>query len=178
MTDQATWSWSRRVCRDGRRERFRPAERSAWQTWWRGRVPGGVLVAAAHEAERCGHGALAAAKEPGIGAVVAGSPCAVASELLAQETARGTQVIAWLRPERAVSQPDYPALVTHGDSDTRIPVGGAPRPVRPPGTKLWMISGVGRLGAFEGSPYECADRVSECLDAQCFSYGQASPRVP
>ncbi len=134
---------------------------------------------------------LSAAEEPGVGAVVADSPYAVASELLAQETARSTPFPAWLTPvfipavalladwrygididaltpERAVDRLGYPALVIHGDADTRIPVGHGARVAEagPAGTELWRVPGAEHVEAFEGSPYEYVERVAEYLDAR------------
>ena len=134
---------------------------------------------------------LAAAEEPGVGAVVADSPYAVASELLAQETARSTPFPAWLTPvfipavkllvdwrygididalapERVTARLDYPVLVIHGDADTRIPVSHGERVAEagPPGTELWRVSGVEHVEAFEARPAEYVGRVAEYLDAR------------
>ena len=132
---------------------------------------------------------LSAAGEPGIGAVVADSPYAVASELLAQETARSTPFPQWLTPvfipgvtlladwrygidvaalapEQAVTRLDYPALVIHGDSDARIPVDHGARVAKagPPGTELWRVAGADHVEAFEVSPDEYVERLAEYLD--------------
>ena len=132
---------------------------------------------------------LSAAGEPEIGAVVADSPYAVASELLAQETARSTPFPRWLTPvfipavtlladwrygidvgalspEQAVARLEYPALVIHGDSDARIPVDHGARVAEAgrPGTELWRVGGVDHVEAFEVSPDEYVERVAEYLD--------------
>ncbi len=134
---------------------------------------------------------LAAAEEPGIGAVVADSPYAVASELLAQETARGTPFPEWLTPafipavtlladwrygidinalapQRAVAGLEYPALVVHGEVDARIPVSHGVRVAAagPPGTELWRVAGADHVEAFANSPDEYAERVAQYLDAR------------
>ena len=134
---------------------------------------------------------LSAAEEPGIGAVVADSPYAVASELLAQETARRSPFPAWLTPafipavkllanwrygididalapEREVARLGYPVLVIHGDADARIPVGHGVRvaDAGPPGSELWRVPGVEHVEAFEASPAEYVKRVAEYLDAR------------
>ena len=134
---------------------------------------------------------LSAAGEPGIGAVVADSPYAVASELLAQETARSTPFPAWLTPvfipaadlladwlygidiatlapERAVSRLEYPVLVIHGDADTRIPVGHGARVAEAgaAGTGLWRVPGVEHVEAFGASPDEYLERVAGYLAAR------------
>lgn len=134
---------------------------------------------------------LSAAEEPGIRAVVADSPYAVASELLAQETARSTPFPQWLTPafipavklladwrygididalapERAVARLGYPALVIHGDGDTRIPVSHGARVAEagPPGTELWRVPGVKHVEAFEASPAEYVERVAQYLGAR------------
>ena len=134
---------------------------------------------------------LSAAEEPGIGAVVADSPYAVASELLAQETARSTPFPAWLTPvfipavslladwrygidigtlapEQAVARLDYPTLVIHGDADRRIPVSHGARVAEagPPGTELWRVHSARHVEAFESNPDEYVERVAEYLDAR------------
>ena len=134
---------------------------------------------------------LSAAAEPGIGAVVADSPYAVVSELLAQETARRSPFPVWLTPafipavkllvnwrygiyvgalvpEREVARLGYPVLVIHGDADARIPVRHGVRvaDAGPPGSELWRVPGVEHLEAFEASPAEYVKRVTEYLDAR------------
>ena len=132
---------------------------------------------------------LSAAGETGIGAVVADSPYAVASELLAQETARSTPFPQWLTPvfipavalladwrygididalapEQAVARLDYPVLVIHGEADTRIPVGHGMRVAEadPTGTEMWRVAGADHVEAFEGDPDEYVERVAAYLD--------------
>ena len=134
---------------------------------------------------------LSAAEEPEIGAVVADSPYAVVSELLAQETARSTPFPEWLTPifipaiilladwqygidinalapEQAVGRLDYPALVIHGDADTRILVSHGARVAEAGalGTALWRVPGADHVDAFESSPNEYVERVAEYLDAR------------
>ena len=134
---------------------------------------------------------LSEAEEPGVGVVVADSPYAVASELLAQETARSTPFPAWLTPvfipavalladwrhgigidalapERAVVGLGYPVLVIHGDADARIPVSHGARVAEagPPGTELWRVPGAEHVEAFERSPDEYVERVAEYLDGR------------
>ena len=134
---------------------------------------------------------LAAAAEPGIAAVVADSPYAKATQLLAQEISLRTPLPRWLTPifvpavsmmadvfydidigalapEDAVTDLAYPVLVIHGDADRRIPhshgrrVADAGRP----GSALWRVAGAKHVAAFENNPDEYEERVAEYLDSR------------
>lgn len=132
---------------------------------------------------------LAAAGEPAIGAVVADSPFARASDLIEQETARKTPFPRWLVPffvpaadllarlaygidlreavpEAAAAQLTYPLLIIHGEADQRIPVSHALRvhAASPPGSQLWTLPGVGHVGAYEADRSEYERRVIAYLE--------------
>ena len=131
---------------------------------------------------------LAAELEPGIAAVVADSPYASASELLANEAARQTPLPRWATPlfmplteviadrihgidigalktQRAAARLRYPLLVVHGDADTRIPVDHGERvaAAAPAGTVWWRTSGVDHADSFTTYPDEYVERVASYL---------------
>lgn len=131
---------------------------------------------------------LAAELEPRIAAVVADSPYASASELLAREAARATPLPGWLtpafmpatelladalygidvgalEPERAVASLGYPLLVIHGDADVRIPVGHGERvaAAAPPGTLFWRTTGAIHADSFTTYPERYVERVASYL---------------
>ncbi len=131
---------------------------------------------------------MAAAEEPLITALMADSPYADASDLIAREAARKTPIPLWLMPifipttklmakavygidigelvpERAVAGLGYTILVIHGADDQRIPieqgerVAGAARE----GSSLWRAPGVDHVDAFLTYPDEYVGRVDEYL---------------
>ncbi len=129
---------------------------------------------------------MAAAEEPAIRAVVADSPFAKASDLVAQETARKTVFPRWLVPiflptaklmasqlydvhlgklvpEEDVSRLSYPVLVIHGEGDTRIPFAHGQRvyEAAPAGSTFWLVPEVDHVDAFITHPEEYVDRVAE-----------------
>ena len=131
---------------------------------------------------------LAAELEPRIAAVVADSPYASASELLAREAARATPLPGWLtpvfmpatelmadalygidigalEPERAVAALGYPVLVIHSDTDMRIPVGHGERvaAAAPPGTLFWRTTGAIHADSFRTFPERYVERVASYL---------------
>lgn len=133
---------------------------------------------------------MAAADEPGIRAVVADSPYAAATDLIAHEAARSTPFPEWvmpvfiptaklmargiygigigsLRPEEAVARLGYPILVIHGDADERIQwqQGERVAAAAPEGTEFWLVPGVGHVDAFKSHPEEYTERVVEYLEA-------------
>ena len=129
---------------------------------------------------------MAAAEEPRITAVVADSPYADASDLIAREAARKTPFPLWLMPifipttklmakgiygidigelvpERAVARLGYPILVIHGTEDQRVPLEHGQRVVEAAktGSVLWRVPGVDHVDAFLTYPDEYVDRVTE-----------------
>lgn len=129
---------------------------------------------------------MAAAEEPGITAVVADSPYADATDLIARESARKTPFPEWLipifistaklmaneiygidigelAPERSVAELDYPILVIHGTGDERIPWEHGQRVAQaaPVGSILWRAPGVDHVDAFLTYPEEYVERVTE-----------------
>ena len=129
---------------------------------------------------------LAAAEEPRITAVVADSPYADASDLIAREAARKTPFPLWLMPifiptaklmakgiygidigelvpERAVSRLPYPILVIHGTGDQRVPLeqGRRVADAAAEGSLLWQAPGVDHVDAFLTYPDEYVERVTE-----------------
>ncbi|MCH7842880.1 MAG: alpha/beta fold hydrolase [Chloroflexi bacterium] len=129
---------------------------------------------------------LAAAEEPRITAVVADSPYADASDLIARESARKTPFPEWLIPifipttklmakkiygidigalvpERAVAGLGYPILVIHGTEDQRIPLEHGERVAKAAdvGSFLWRVPGVDHVDAFLTFPDEYVGRVAE-----------------
>ena len=129
---------------------------------------------------------MAAAEEPRIAAVVADSPYADATDLIAREAARKTPIPLWLMPifipttklmakgiygidigelapERSVERLEYPILVIHGTEDQRIPLDHGERVVKAAeaGSFLWRALGVDHVDAFLTYPDEYVDRVTE-----------------
>ena len=127
---------------------------------------------------------LAAVDEPGIRAVVADSPFATASELIAQEAARTTPVPQWAMPVfiptvklmsrgiygidigaldavKAVARLDYPVPIIHGAGDERIPVvhGERVAAAGQDGTVLWRTDNAGHVDSFGAYPDEYVRRV-------------------
>ncbi len=138
-----------------------------------------------------GTGILAAAEEPAIGALVADSPYANASDLIAQETARKTVFPEWiapvfipgarlltrsiyginisaLTPEKAVSRLSYPILVIHGEADTRIPVEHGRRVYQAAnsGSLIWLVPEVDHVDAFMDHPDEYVERVAAYFESR------------
>ena len=128
---------------------------------------------------------LGVADEPGIRAVVADSPYADVSDLIAQETARQTPFPEWLVPifvpgmkplarmlfgidvgklvpEEAVTALDFPILVIHGTGDERIPVehGVRVHMASHRDSVLWLVPDVGHADAFKERPEEYVERVA------------------
>ena len=129
---------------------------------------------------------MAAAEEPRITALVADSPFADASDLIAREAARKTPIPGWLTPifipaaklmakgiygidigelvpERAVTQLNYPILVIHGTGDQRIPWEHGQRvaDAAAEGSFLWLVPDVDHVDAFLAHPDEYVDRSTE-----------------
>ncbi|PKB84041.1 MAG: hypothetical protein BZY88_00810 [SAR202 cluster bacterium Io17-Chloro-G9] len=132
---------------------------------------------------------LAAAQEPGIGAVVADSPYAKASDLIAHEAARKTVFPGWLTPifvptsvliadwfygidlgsvvpEAAVAELSYPILVIHGTADSRIPYQQGQRVQQSAlaGSSIWLAPDVDHVHAFLTYPEEYVERVTVYLE--------------
>ena len=138
-----------------------------------------------------GTSVLALAVEPAIRALVADSSYAVASELIARETARKTPFPEWLvpifvpaaalfadllfdidlgalDPEEAVARIDYPILVIHGDADDRIPFehGYRLHASAHPESALWLAPGSDHVDAFLDYPEEYVDRVAAYFETR------------
>ena len=134
---------------------------------------------------------LAAADEPAVQAVVADSPFARATDLIAQETARKTPVPEWLAPaflpgagalallfhgidlrdsapDRAAGRLTYPVLVIHGEADERIPVEHGRRVYEsaPAGSELWLVPDAGHVEAYELQPREYERRLLAYLESR------------
>ncbi len=132
---------------------------------------------------------LAAAEEPAICALVADSSYAKASDLIAQETARKTDIPEWitpmfipgvkvmarvlydidigaLEPEEAAKLLSYPILIIHGTGDTRIPFEHSVRIHKTayPGSTLWLVPAVGHVDAFLTYPEEYVERLVDYFD--------------
>ena len=132
---------------------------------------------------------LAAAREPGIGALVADSPYAKASDLIAHEAARKTVFPRWITlifvptavlmanwfydidlgsliPEDAVVDLAYPILVIHGTGDSRIPYqhGQRVQQSAPAGSSIWLVPDIDHVDAFTTYPEEYVERVRAYLD--------------
>ena len=128
---------------------------------------------------------LGVSQEPGIRALVADSPFANASDLIAQEVSRQTPVPKWLvpvfmpgtvlaadllhdiklgelSPETAVADIGYPILLIHGVEDTRIPVeqGIRVHEAAHPDSILWLAPDVDHVDAFLTYPEEYTNRVA------------------
>jgi pimeloyl-ACP methyl ester carboxylesterase len=139
---------------------------------------------------------MAAADEPGIGAVIADSPFAEIGDLIAQETARKTPMpkaivpgflpaarvfadvfygidLGDLRPERDVSLLAYPVLVIHGEADERIPVSHGRRVAEkaPPGSEFWSLPRVDHVDAYLTMPEAYVERVVAYLASRFASAG-------
>ena len=129
---------------------------------------------------------MAAAEEPRITALVADSPYADASDLIAREAARKTPFPLWLMPifiptaklmakgiygidigelvpEQAVAGLGYPVLIIHGTEDQRVPLDQGQRVVQAAaeGSFLWRVPGVDHVDAFLTFPDEYVGRVTE-----------------
>jgi len=129
---------------------------------------------------------MAAAEEPRITAVVADSPYADASDLIAREAARTTPFPLWLMPifipttklmakgiygidigelvpEQAVAGLGYPVLIIHGTEDQRVPLDQGQRVFQAAveGSFLWRVPGVDHVDAFLTFPDEYVGRVTE-----------------
>ena len=132
---------------------------------------------------------LAAAQEPGIGALVADSPYGKASDLIAHEAARKTVFPGWLTPifvptavlmanwfygidlgslvpEAAVVDLPYPILVIHGTGDSRVPYQQGQRVLQSAlgGSTIWLVPDVDHVDAFATYPAEYVERVRLYLD--------------
>ena len=129
---------------------------------------------------------LAAAEEPRITALVADSPYADASDLIAREAARKTPFPLWLMPifipttklmakgiygidigalvpEEEAAHLDFPLLIIHGTDDQRIPLEHGERVFKAAkaGSIMWRAPGVDHVDAFLTYPDEYVDRVTE-----------------
>ena len=127
---------------------------------------------------------LSAVDEPGIRAVVADSPFATASELIAQEAARKTPFPKWTMPifiptvklmgkgiygidigalnaVKTVARLDFPVLIIHGAQDERVPVDHGERVAAAGrgGTILWITDNEGHVDSFKAYPDEYTRRV-------------------
>ena len=134
---------------------------------------------------------LAAAQELDFCALVADSPYAKASELIAQETARKTDFPEWIAPiflpgvklmarvlygfdigalvpEEAVKVLPYPIMVIHGTADARIPCDHGVRVYEAayPGSTIWLVSDVDHVDAFSTYPEEYVERVVDYFNGQ------------
>ncbi len=132
---------------------------------------------------------LAAAKEPAICALVADSPYARVSDLIAQETAQKTALPEWmcpvflpgvslicrllygvdigaLAPEEAVQYLPYPILVIHGIADSRIPFvhGVRVHEAAHPDSSIWLVPEVDHVDAYITYPEEYVDRILDYFD--------------
>jgi pimeloyl-ACP methyl ester carboxylesterase len=152
----------------------------------RGAEPG--RVAYVGRSMGAGIAIMAAAREPGVGAVVADTPFADIDDFIAQETARKTPIpkfavpafipaaglfasaiygidLGELKPEKDVSRLAFPVLVIHCEGDERIPVSQGRRVYQqaPEGSELWTIPGLDHLDAFSALPDEYIEHVSAYL---------------
>ena len=134
---------------------------------------------------------LAAAEEPHICALIADSPYAKASKLIAQETARKTDFPEWIAPiflpgvklmarvlygidigalvpEEAVKVLPYPIMVIHGTADARIPCDHGIRVYEAahPGSTIWLVPDVDHVDAFSTYPEEYVEKVVDYFDRQ------------
>ena len=128
---------------------------------------------------------LAAGDEPGIRAVVADSPFATASELIAQEAARTTPFPKWIMPifiptvklmgkgiygidigaldaVAGVARLDYPVLIIHSTKDERVPLSHGERVAAAgrTGILLWRAGNEGHTESFNAYPDEYAKLVN------------------
>ena len=138
-----------------------------------------------------GTAVLAAAEEPAIRALVADSPYAKVTDLIAHETARKTPFPEWivpifvpgarlaasllfdinlgaLVPEEAVTRLGYPILVIHGTGDERIDVehGVRVHMASHPESSLWLVTDVDHVDAFLTYPEDYVDRVASYFGAR------------
>ncbi len=128
---------------------------------------------------------LAAAREPRIQAVVADSPFADVSDLIAQETASTLGVPEWcipvfipamksqaalffgiqvgdIVPEAAIGAIDFPVFLIHGALDTRIAPSHTERlcaAAQRQGTTAWLVPGTDHVEAYERAPGRYAREV-------------------
>jgi fermentation-respiration switch protein FrsA (DUF1100 family) len=134
---------------------------------------------------------LSVVQEPEIQALVADSPYADVSDLIAQETVRKTPFPGWLVPafiptaklmadklygidvstlvpEQTVTEISYPILVIHGTEDTRIPFDHGVRvhEASNPESKIWLVPEVGHVDAFLTHPDEYVERVDDYFKAR------------
>ena len=134
---------------------------------------------------------LAVAEEPAIWALVADSPYAKASELIAQETAAKTVFPEWITPifmpgvklvarisygfdigalvpEEAVKLLPYPIMVIHGTADTRIPYDHGVRvhEAAHPESRIWLVPEVDHIDAFQTYPEEYVERIVDYFNGQ------------
>lgn len=134
---------------------------------------------------------LAVTEEPAICALVADSPYANVSDLIAHETARKTVFPEWLAPiflpgvnlmarvlygidigalvpEEAVKLLPYPIMVIHGTADTRIPLehGTRVHDAAHPESLMWVVPEVDHVQAFPEHPEEYVERVVDYFDGQ------------
>ena len=134
---------------------------------------------------------MAAAREGGVGAVVADTPFADIDDRIVEEAARRTPLTEGtvplflpaatifadlfygidlddLEPARDVRRLAYPVLIIHGEADTRTPVSQS-RIVHenaPAGSELWLVPGAGHVDAFEVRPDEYMQRVIAYFDGR------------
>jgi pimeloyl-ACP methyl ester carboxylesterase len=131
---------------------------------------------------------MAAAREPGIAALVADTPFADIQDFIAQETARKTPIprfvvpvflpaaglfasavygidLGELKPVADVARLAFPVLVIHGEADRRIPVSQGRRVYEraPEGSTLWTVPGLDHLDAFSELPAEYVAHVADYL---------------
>ena len=134
---------------------------------------------------------MAATEEPRITAVVADSPFADASDLIARESARKTPFPEWMMPifipttklmartiyginigslvpEKSVAELGYPIFVIHGLADDRIPWEHGQRvaAAAEEGSSLWLLPGVDHVDAFLTHPDEYVERVNDYFESR------------
>jgi pimeloyl-ACP methyl ester carboxylesterase len=132
---------------------------------------------------------MAAAEEPRIEAVIADSPYARASDLIAEEAARRTPIprgvvpvflpganliartfygfdLGDLQPVRAVTRLNYPILLIHGEADKRIPARQSELILARahPESERWTLPGVGHVDAFSHEPEDYISLVVSYLE--------------
>ena len=136
-----------------------------------------------------GTAVMAAADEPQIKALVADSPYADGADLIVNEVDVRTDVPRWiiplfvpgskliastlfgvdigkLAPESAAARIEYPILVFHGESDTRIPPehGRRVQGAAHPDSEYWLVPGMEHVDAFATFPDEYAERVARYFE--------------
>ncbi len=134
---------------------------------------------------------MAATEEPRITAVVADSPFADVSDLIARESARKTPFPEWMMPifipttklmartiyginigslvpEKSVAELGYPIFVIHGLADDRIPWEHGQRvaAAAEEGSSLWLLPGVDHVDAFLTHPDEYVERVDDYFESR------------